>query len=274
MKRLMIALGLVAASVAPASALPGQTYQELDRWVKGHKFLTPWLIGDTGAKYNADSSVMAFRQLEDNWFIDISMEYSCLSKVFTDPYGSPPLKNPKMDRKHCFEELFLNKKTYAKSAGNEMDPRPWETTAYKDIWSRDNSSAYDLLKNIYGKDVAEDYKSSSMVYDGSVYLVKNFGWGNSALHPQRENIKDARELSMTHVSSTQMFKGNKYYYQAIRSDNNSTEVVINPSLIVMHTADGIERTSILNHNAKIFEQYSGYRQNTLDRAEPARIKIE
>ena len=143
MKKLfLISFIFFCVSIDSACANVGFDYPQLKEWVTKHKFLSPWLEGfqpptPTGMYLSA------FRQLEDNWFLDIDMHLEGKNIVDSNGFTNP--SNELSDYIVRYQDVHLYKKKYMGKDSTDGNLRPWKNIGCKDIWQRDDKTALKLL---------------------------------------------------------------------------------------------------------------------------------
>lgn len=264
MKQLLLSAILLLGAL-PAQALPGQQYPQLESWVKKHKFLSPWLIGETAERGGIPHYLTAFRQLKDNWFLDINIEVNGDSDFI-------------QHRKSTKEDLYLLKKIY--DASMDDYGRKWRNIDCKDVWARDNATAHQLLSNAYSPAVANDFKAAKLIYDGVVPIVASIGFGPNYENPDMSDLASAKEWGINTDYKTSIFKGNLYSYRKMdhhnffNPDGLQEDKRSCPYLEIEPVQVGLKKANVFNHNMQIYKQWQAYDSAKNKRLEPANISIE
>jgi len=257
---------------ASAEALPGETYGNVSKWVKNHKFLTPWLTGfstDQEDVHYDNYEFLAFRQLQDNWFLDITLNFGGRDSKFN------------AEKKEVLSTLELKKKVYDKSAIDLWDKRPWRNLHCKDIWSRQDETANQLLNEVYGKQVADDFQKSKLIYEGAFWVALDFGWGHNSvldsnLFPANASLVSERGMAPVDEGVIQILLGEKYGYIWSEKflylpDNEDAKC---PSLTIVSKQMAQKNANILTHNLKLYEVWEQKKSHNQQRSAPANIKID
>lgn len=145
MKKLALALAFCALS-QQANAVPDMTKEQAHDFLKYHDYLNKnFKVMSTG--------IYGHKYIEDNRKLEIYLLFDD-NNVFMDSVQltelSPDLwikcKNPDTDQSGCSKYV-----------------------AYHDIWNRASLRGLNALKGIYGDTLAEDFKTSKLVYKGDYY---------------------------------------------------------------------------------------------------------
>lgn len=268
--KLKLALLLACLLQLSAIALPGDSYSQIDSWVKSHSFLSPWLTGNKGDTGYFQHYLTAFRQLQDNWFLEVS---------FTLKGEKPSIKT----RKSAYESLMLLKKEFDANLDTESK---WRYIDCKDVWFRDNENAYKLINGAYSKDIAEDFKNAKLIYDGPVALIRTMGWGHGLEDPDFQDLEEAKQLGMDGSHANSLFIGKKFGYRKEeikeylrdrnwddpKNDSLDPKSCYSLSIYPIEKVNSLVNT--LNHNMKIYQAWSNYESQKQKRLEPADISVE
>lgn len=205
----------------------------------------------------------AFRQLQDNYFIDVIISLDRNKLSFSETLS---LEKKKFLTDDEFSELDEYRRT--------QDPRRWDMIESKHVWTRNDQTAFMLLEKIYGKGLADDFKSSKLVYNGLEYYVRA---GDSI---DRYKLDLSWNLPIEILGRVTIYKGSKWIYEV--TDRSylelGDETKIHPDLLlkqltIKRISDGLNELPILAHNQKLYEKYQAGKAAKELKNRPADIKI-
>lgn len=275
MKHFVAALLVALFAQGSADALPGDPYPQVVNWVQNHKFLSPWLLGPAPDAHSIEYMYTAFRQLQDNWFIDIKLSF-----------GGTSDKSQISQQKEGYAQLTLLKKSYDPTVNtdNAWDSRPWKDVDCKDIWKRDNPTAEQLLTQIYGASIANDFKSAKMAFKNRFYIASTIGSGHTDIlfsSPGAETPQDVNQWGMHQVNKgdVEILLGKRYGYivqQGAEEDTDDPIALIYtcPSMGIVSVKHATQSSNALSHNYKLYQQWQKQQEAKTKRLEPASIKID
>lgn len=276
LKKFLLACSLCLLQPQTAQALPGKTLAETQTWVKKHPFLSTWLVAGTDPPEGFQFERVAFRELQDHWFVDVHLTF--------DPPGEG---KSRQYSKSLFDYLFLVQKEYVGNPDSEdgivWDPRPWKDVACKDIWYRDNQTAALLLSKIYSPAVAEDFKTAKLAYQGPYMIPHRIGAGHEGplWWPDKANDEDLNRWGLFRRirSDVSLYIGTLFAYE-VRDDiipGTESEAYSRPGCIglkINPRSWGIETTGTLKHNQKMYARWQQMQKAKEQRNAPADIKVE
>lgn len=278
MKKLFISsIIFFSLSVNSAYANVGFDYPQLKQWVTNHKFLSPWLEGFQSPSPTG-MYLSAFRQLEDNWFLDIDMHLE--GKSIVDANGLMHSSNEISDYIVRYQDVHLYKKEYTGKDSTDGNLRPWKNIGCKDIWQRDNQTALKLLSLSFSENLKNDFRDSKMIYSGPNAVVTSIGYGPYYEDPGKMSFEEAREWGMDGSTQTQIFVGKNYSYQRLiikqtSGDDNSVEPHSScPFLKIEPVQTGLRKANVLGHQKKLYKKWLNWQKQKSDRTSPANISIE
>ena len=182
------------------------------------------------------------------------------------------------------DRLFLLKKEYNPDKETHPGGRKWDNIACKDIWERNNATAYQLMEKAYSKEIAEDFKNSRLIFDGTYAIVTRIGWGHLDVDPTPANFDDAKTWKMINEYPAKVFLGKKYAYRRAYQPNYLyNEVADVPHnipeksctfLSIQSIDRGKQDANILSANQKVYERWSALESNKNNRLKPANISVE
>jgi hypothetical protein len=254
--RLLALTTLSLAGHLPAHALPGQSYREITSWVHNHALLSPQLIGPINLMDYWQ--VTAFRELQDQVFIDIEFLFSsadnpgaATAKVHEEALTIVE-KEPKNDKSE--DELIF-------------DPRPWIDKAYLAIWEPTNPKAHLVLERVYGAAVAQDFKNAQLLFQGNEYVEE------APTSYVRYPIEQRRYRMYIWGKDVKIFLGAQYGYEVstVSLSGNTPDKV---SLKIKSKAEALADVKTLQHNAREYEAYLRETEATAPRTTPAAIKLK
>lgn len=273
MKKFVVALLVALFAQSSADALPGDPYPQVVSWVQNHKFLSPWLLGPPPKEQQMEYSYTAFRQLQDNWFIDIDLSF-----------GEVREGSQISQQKEGYARLALLKKSYDPTANIDYawDSRPWKDVDCKDIWKRDNQTAEQLLTQIYGGAVANDFKNAKMSFKAPFYVAATIGWGHADLlfgNKEPDTSQDVNEWGMAQINKgdVEILLGKKYGYIIQQGAEKEDELALKyacPSMGIVSVKHATQSSHSLSHNYKLYQQWQKKQEAKSKRLEPAPIKID
>lgn len=271
-KKMIIACGLLLLQAVPAMALPGKTLAETESWVKKHSFLSTWMTGSSEIYEGFPFERIAFRELQDRWFIDLRITFD-----------SPGFNSGKSleSSKALHEMLYLVQKQYVGETKSEddkrFDPRPWKDVACKNIWQRENQTAQLLLSKIYSPALANDFKTAKLAYQGPFYIPAGIGWGHEGplWYPDKASSEDLSRWGMVSrvKSDVSIYIGSLYTFE-VRSDDGASPDDTCIGLKINPRNWGVETAATLNHNFKMFQKWQQMQKAKEQRNAPANIKVE
>ena len=252
-KHILLAAGLCLLPFLPAAALPGHSLAETESWVSKHPFLANWMTGGVEFHSNFPFERIAFRQLEDRWFVDLRI-------TFAPPRPDSGLSLQRSETLH--ETLYLVQKEFIGNRKTEhekyIDARPWQDVACQDIWSRQNTRAQKLLTDIYSPALARDFASAKLIYRGPFYIPARVGYGHEGhlWHPDKATEADLKQVGMVArvKSEVALYLGAGYAYEVrsddiARPDDSCVGLKINPR------AWGLTTAQTLHHNFKMHAKW-------------------
>ncbi|MGE3724971.1 MAG: hypothetical protein AB7I41_05445 [Candidatus Sericytochromatia bacterium] len=254
MKKILLLTSVFVSICHSAYALPGDKYQDTINWINRHPFLATYYIGPL------DSMdvwrIIAFRQLQDNVFLDIELSY--------------PTSNRMGDKKADLveETLSLVKRKYNrdKEISQYTDSRLWEDVEYLDIWTRENSKAQLLLTKVYSKSLADDFSRSKLIFQGTEYTEETRG------EYVREQIqKNSQFKIFAWAENVKIYLGEKYGYEV-----SSTGLLGNRDYVALKIRSRSEATkdsNILKNNIRMYKDFMSKEESSQKRNSPADIKI-
>lgn len=276
LKKILLAGCLLLLQAIPAQALPGKTLAETESWVKHHPFLSTWTLANDPSLNNYDLFRIAFRELQDHWFIDIFMEFKPASRGQTVQQSTVMF-----DFLHLLQKEYVGKKNSEEETYG--DKRPWKDVACKDIWTRDNQTAFLLLSKIYSPAVAEDFKTSKQAYKGPFYTLATVGWGEDGFKwfPEKADETQLDHWGMGKLvqSDVSLYIGSLYSYE-VRNDapvESDIDLGVENSCIGLKINPrqwGIETAGTLQHNLKMYAKWQQMEQAKNQRNKPAEIKVQ
>lgn len=287
-KNIIIAIAIFLNVTFPVYSLPNQTYENFQIWVKNHKFLSPWAeaVFSPYEKFNkledgANQDFIVFRRLQDNWFIDIRVDYGYfdkttkLNKDSKEEYTQISLVKKEYSPNKEFDEL-----NHSEEGAIYDDHRPWLNIDCKDLWDRKNSTATELLKHAYSQEIADDFSSSKLVFNGEYIFSRASDGvddqidGNDVPFVITSDLLDNFNLMyIERRPNTQIYEG-KYFSYIVR---NKAWIVKNKSCRILEIVDksiGHKKVQAVNKNIKVLNDWIA-KKNKLEeeRIKPADIKV-
>lgn len=258
MKKLLLALTLCFTPMS-AHALPGNTKLEVDQWIKTHPFLATYYFTVIGMGH--EFSIRGFRQLQDGVFIDTSHLYYPRDELSKN---TTPASE---------EALILTKRTFTNEVNSSgfpgEDNRPWRIDEYINIWDRSNSQALSLLEKIHSKAIADDFKSSKLIFRGDEYFDVYPGeYFRQKIDRVGENKIEPWAVVSLYIGERWGYEVTRYYGENDNEKDDFCAIIIKP----LHSIK--EDAVILAHNTKMFQKYMEKAKNNQLRNSPAEIKIK
>lgn len=204
-------------------ALPEWQYEQFTKWVKNHKFLAPKVEENM-------TNLKASRQLANNHFIEVSNYCSDI----------------------CIEELTLYKAEFSNNSWSYTDSVP--------IWDRKGETPLELIKNIYGSNIADDFKNSKNVlnidecYLGTYLVPENrLRIDKKQLQEELKAVKNAyfRDDTQTsfyspirNLGSSSLYAGKLYAYK-----------IFNKKSLMIFTLSSLKKEiSKLSYNKALYDK--------------------
>lgn len=246
----VMVLGLVAFNPSPAWAVPGQTIPELQQWVKKHAFLAPYLQGPID--YMDDEVFwIGFRQIDSTHFLDV---------VFA---GLSDKRSPVI----FSDELKLVQRAYQADLKPEYgDKRPWKDIALVDVWSRDNPTAYALIRQVYSPAIAADFQKSQLIFKGPEYTYAYPGTY------ARYKIPDLQYEVFAWVPEVQVYQGKHFTYEVSPMGHFGSRYET-MTLKIRPVSEATMIAATLQHNFKMYQVFQAKEAEKQRRLAPAKIDI-
>lgn len=225
------------APEAPEQRLPayGSSYTDTKAWLEQHPYLKDGIIGPLPGMYGW--SLIGWRRQAGDEFLDLNLYF--------DDASQGDLPGPLTGT-----ELLLVKRRPApdKDPEQSWDPRAWEDISFVNPWSQSDARGLELLRSVYGKALAEDFRQAKLIYDGPEYVQA------APQDYERSKIGPIEYRVYVWSERVQLYEGERGGYE-INDMGTSAEKEPVIAFITDSRENVREWAEILRHNAQRYQDF-------------------